>query len=47
GDVPEVVFPEGAVLLDERLYIYYGAADKTCCLATINLKDLIDWLKGL
>ncbi|MBU3933695.1 MAG: glycosidase [Candidatus Omnitrophica bacterium] len=44
GDVPEVVFPEGTVLLDERLHIYYGAADKACCLATINLKDLIDWL---
>ncbi|MDI6703272.1 MAG: glycosidase [bacterium] len=47
GDTQDVVFPEGSVLLDERLYIYYGAADKTCCLATINLKDLIDWLKGL
>lgn len=44
GDVPEVVFPEGTVLLDERLHIYYGAADRACCLATINLKDLIDWL---
>lgn len=47
GDTPDVVFPEGVVLLDERLHIYYGAADKTCCLATINLKGLIDWLKGL
>ncbi|MBU3911508.1 MAG: glycosidase, partial [Candidatus Omnitrophica bacterium] len=47
GDVPDVIFPEGSVLLNERLYIYYGAADKTCCLATINWKDLIDWLKGL
>ena len=37
GDVPNVVFPEGAVVLKDRLFIYYGAADKVCCVATGDL----------
>lgn len=41
GDVPNVVFPEGVVVLNNKLHVYYGAADKTCCLATCNLDDLI------
>ena len=42
GDVPNVVFPEGAVIVKDQLYVYYGAADKTCCVATCNLEELID-----
>jgi len=41
GDVPNVVFPTGAFVKDGQLFIYYGAADKTCCLATVSLDDLI------
>ncbi len=41
GDVPNVVFPEGAVIVDERLYVFYGAADKVCCLASTPLDRLI------
>ena len=37
GDVPNVVFPEGAVVLNNRLFVYYGAADKACCVATGDL----------
>ena len=44
GDVPNVVFPEGAVLQDDELFVYYGAADKTCCLATCKLDELVDFL---
>lgn len=44
GDVSNVVFPEGAIVIKEELFVYYGAADKTCCLATCKLKDLIDFL---
>ena len=44
GDVPNVAFPEGALVKDDQLYIYYGAADKTCCLATANLDDVVDCL---
>jgi predicted GH43/DUF377 family glycosyl hydrolase len=38
------VFPTGAVEVDGTLYIYYGAADKYCCVATCDLQELIDYL---
>jgi len=41
GDVNNVVFPQGAVVKDGMLYVYYGAADKRCCLATAELSDLV------
>lgn len=44
GDVNNVVFPTGACILDNELFVYYGAADKVCCLATIELKELLDYL---
>ncbi|MEM1797717.1 MAG: hypothetical protein QXX87_00685 [Candidatus Jordarchaeales archaeon] len=43
GMVPNVVFPSGALLEDDTIYLYYGAADTTCCLAYINLPLLI-WI---
>ncbi|MCK4543816.1 MAG: glycosidase, partial [Spirochaetales bacterium] len=45
GDVNDVVFPEGAIVLKDTLFIYYGGADKVCALATVKVKDLIDFLK--
>jgi predicted GH43/DUF377 family glycosyl hydrolase len=47
GDVPNVVFPEGAVVRDGTLYVYYGGADKCCCLATAALDDLVAYLLAL
>lgn len=44
GDVPNVVFPEGAIVMDGVLYMYYGGADKCCCLATVELRELLDYL---
>ena len=44
GDVNNVVFPTGACILDNTLFVYYGAADKVCCLATIELKEILDYL---
>ncbi len=44
GDVPSVVFPTGAVVRKEELFLYYGAADQRCCLATCSLKELINFL---
>lgn len=49
GFVPEVIFPSGAVIkkvpgipsAGESLYIYYGAADMTVCVAHVNLADLL------
>jgi len=44
GDVSNVVFPEGAVVIDDELFVYYGGADKVCCVATANLDELLDYL---
>lgn len=46
GDIANVVFPEGALVKDGELYVYYGGADKTCCLATAKLTDVLDYLKS-
>lgn len=42
GDVANVVFPSGAWLDGETLNVYYGAADTSCCMATINVHELLD-----
>lgn len=44
GDISNVVFPEGAVVINGTLFVYYGGADKVCCAATISLDDLLDYL---
>ncbi len=36
------VFPTGVVPVGDELYIYYGAADQFCCLATCKLNELIE-----
>jgi len=51
GHVPDVVFPTGAIIKKlslpngrlggETLFIYYGAADMTTCVAHVNLEDLL------
>lgn len=41
GIVPNVVFPSGALVKKNWLYLYYGAADTTCCLAFIELPSLL------
>lgn len=45
GLVANVAFPSGAVIRGNKLFVYYGAADKTCCLATCNLNQLLKSLK--
>jgi predicted GH43/DUF377 family glycosyl hydrolase len=45
GDVPNVVFPTAIIELDNQLFVYYGAADKSICLATVELNVLIDSLQ--
>lgn len=44
GDVPNVVFPEGAVVIDEILHIYYGAADSVIGHAQAPLNEVLDWV---
>jgi predicted GH43/DUF377 family glycosyl hydrolase len=41
GFFPNVVFSNGVVEKDGKLYIYYGAADETTCLAIAELGSLL------
>lgn len=45
GRVPNVIFPSGALVVKDKLRIFYGAADTTCCAAEVNLDKLLDSLK--
>lgn len=40
-----VVFPCGAVVVGETLFVYYGGADSYVCVATANLNTFIDQLR--
>ena len=42
GRVPHIVFPSGAFIRYKKLYIYYGAADTTCAVATGKLDTLAE-----
>src|SRR3989304_7635867 len=44
GLVPNVVFPSGALVRRNRLYIYYGASETTCCAASTRLPLLLGLL---
>ena len=41
GYVSNVVFPSGALLMDDTVHIFYGAADTTGCRVKVNLDDLV------
>ena len=45
GHVPNVVFPSGAILKKDTLFIYYGAADTSTCVAHVNLNDLMGTIR--
>ncbi len=42
GLVPNTVFPTGMIVRGDELWIYYGAADSSICLATIRLSEMLD-----
>ncbi|MGA8903566.1 MAG: hypothetical protein WB661_00990 [Candidatus Bathyarchaeia archaeon] len=42
GLVPNVVFPEGAVIRDGDLLTYYGGADRVSCVAKAQIDDFLD-----
>lgn len=44
GDVDNVVFPEGAVVIDGTLHVYYGAADRVIGHASAPLADVVSVL---
>ena len=41
GEVNNVCFPTGAIVMEDTLYIYYGAADEQIACASINLSQLL------
>ena len=42
GDVPNIVFPSGAVISNNTLNVYYGGADTNVCVASCRLSELLD-----
>jgi len=46
GVVNNVCFPEGALVIGDELYVYYGSGDQGICLATCKLADLLGNLKA-
>jgi predicted GH43/DUF377 family glycosyl hydrolase len=48
GDIPNVIFPCGAVIDEpsQELRVYYGAADSCVGLMTAQLSDVLAWLRS-
>jgi predicted GH43/DUF377 family glycosyl hydrolase len=44
GEVNNVCFPTGTVLVEDTLYIYYGAADEQIACASVSLSALLQQL---
>jgi predicted GH43/DUF377 family glycosyl hydrolase len=44
GDVSNVVFPTGLTTLDGKLLLYYGGADKVCCVASVDLDEFLEYI---
>ena len=44
GQVNNVVFPCGAVVIGEDLFVYYGGADTVIGVATMKLSELLNSL---
>jgi beta-1,2-mannobiose phosphorylase / 1,2-beta-oligomannan phosphorylase len=44
GEVNNVCFPTGTVLLEDTLYIYYGAADEQIACASVSMNALLNEL---
>jgi beta-1,2-mannobiose phosphorylase / 1,2-beta-oligomannan phosphorylase len=41
GEVNNVCFPTGAALIEDTLYIYYGAADEQIAVASVSISELL------
>jgi beta-1,4-mannooligosaccharide/beta-1,4-mannosyl-N-acetylglucosamine phosphorylase len=46
GDVPNVVFPCAALVEDDHVTIYYGAADTVVCVAHAYLSELLAFVRA-
>jgi beta-1,2-mannobiose phosphorylase / 1,2-beta-oligomannan phosphorylase len=45
GKVPNVVFSCGNVILDDKIFLYYGGADSVLCVATMGLDALLSLIR--
>jgi predicted GH43/DUF377 family glycosyl hydrolase len=45
GQVPNVVFPCGTVVIGKKLLVYYGGADQVVAAADIEISKLLRVLK--
>jgi predicted GH43/DUF377 family glycosyl hydrolase len=46
GEVNNVCFPTGTIVVGDRLYIYYGAADEHIACASVSINELLKELKN-
>ncbi|MCP3927862.1 MAG: glycosidase [Bacteroidetes bacterium] len=46
GDVPNVIFPCATLHDDEKMAIYYGAADTVVCIAFGYIREIVDFVKS-
>jgi predicted GH43/DUF377 family glycosyl hydrolase len=42
GDAPNVIFSCGGFVRDDVLWMYYGSADDSICLARARVSDILD-----
>lgn len=42
GQVGNVVFPCGQVVVNNRLFVYYGGGDSCVCVATAKIDEILD-----
>ncbi|HWQ49412.1 MAG TPA: glycosidase [Methanosarcina sp.] len=45
GDVNDVVFPCGWILVDDELRIYYGSADMSVAMASAKISDIMQYIR--
>lgn len=45
GFKPGIAYPCGAVIVNDQLLVYYGAADSTVCVASANLPEFLKQLR--
>lgn len=45
GDVPNVIFPCASLEENDKISIYYGAADTTVCLCFGYISEIVDYIK--
>jgi predicted GH43/DUF377 family glycosyl hydrolase len=44
GDVNDVVFPCGWILVNDEIRIYYGSADVSVSMASAKMSDILEYI---